>query len=59
MLRNMEDLDQRWMEYASVTRQDVKSDKPFFLAYGTRGCHFDIRTPTMRLSGASYGDCGR
>lgn len=48
----MEDLDQRWMEYGvKFLDKMAKSDKPFFLYYGTRGCHFDnYRTPNMRVA---------
>ena len=39
----------------------AKSDKPFFLYYGTRGCHFD-NYPNAKYAGSSpartsYGDC--
>ena len=38
----MKDLDQRWMQYGvDFLKRMAKSDKPFFLYYGTRGCHFD------------------
>ncbi len=38
----MENLDQRWMKYGvEFIKKMAKNDKPFFLYYGTRGCHFD------------------
>ncbi|MFA9439376.1 sulfatase-like hydrolase/transferase [Uliginosibacterium sp. sgz301328] len=58
----MEDLDQRWMQYGvEFIEKMSKSDKPFFLYYGTRGCHFD-NYPNARYAGrsparTSYGDC--
>ncbi|NYY75684.1 hypothetical protein DMI70_00290 [Escherichia coli] len=58
----MEDLDQRWMEYGvKFLDKMAKSDKPFFLYYGTRGCHFD-NYPNAKYAGSSpartsYGDC--
>jgi arylsulfatase len=49
----MEDLDQRWMEYGvEFIKKMAKSDKPFFLYYGTRGCHFD-NYPNERYAGRS------
>ncbi|HFF8550775.1 TPA: sulfatase-like hydrolase/transferase [Kluyvera cryocrescens] len=58
----MEDLDQRWMQYGvDFLNKMTKSDKPFFLYYGTRGCHFD-NYPNAKYAGSSparttYSDC--
>ncbi len=58
----MEDLDQRWMQYGvEFIKKMQKSDKPFFLYYGTRGCHFD-NYPNEHYAGrsaarTSYSDC--
>ncbi|WJD51098.1 sulfatase-like hydrolase/transferase [Enterobacter sp. PGRG2] len=58
----MEDLDQRWSQYgADFIRTMQKSDKPFFLYYGTRGCHFD-NYPNAYYAGrspakTSFSDC--
>ena len=58
----MEDLDQRWMEYGvDFIKSQAGSAKPFFLYYGTRGCHFD-NYPNQRYAGRSparttYSDC--
>ena len=49
----MEDLDQRWMQYGvEFLKKMAKSDKPFFLYYGTRGAHFD-NYPNDRYKGRS------
>lgn len=49
----MEDTDQRWMEYGvKFLDKMAKSDKPFFLYYGTRGCHFD-NYPNAKYAGSS------
>ncbi len=49
----MEDLDQRWMQYGvEFINKMAKSDKPFFLYYGTRGCHFD-NYPNEKYAGRS------
>ena len=49
----MEDLDQRWAEYGvKFLKKMEKSDKPFFLYFGTRGCHFD-NYPNERYLGSS------
>ena len=49
----MEDLDQRWMQYGvEFLKKMAKSDKPFFLYYGTRGCHFD-NYPNEKYAGRS------
>lgn len=49
----MEDLDQRWMQYGvDFLKKMAKSDKPFFLYYGTRGAHFD-NYPNERYAGRS------
>jgi arylsulfatase len=56
------DLDQRWVEYGEAfIRKQATSDKPFFLYYNTRGCHFD-NYPNDFYRGRStartlYGDC--
>ncbi|TKV05155.1 sulfatase-like hydrolase/transferase [Citrobacter sp. wls619] len=58
----MEDLDQRWMKYGvEFIDSMAKKDKPFFLYYGTRGCHFD-NYPNAHYAGrsparTSYSDC--
>lgn len=58
----MEDLDQRWMKYGvDFINKMAKNDKPFFLYYGTRGCHFD-NYPNAHYAGrsparTSYSDC--
>jgi arylsulfatase A-like enzyme len=58
----MRDLDQRWADYAVNFLQKQKgSKKPFFLYYGTRGCHFD-NYPNDYYKGRSparndYTDC--
>lgn len=58
----MEDLDQRWMKYGvEFINSMAKKDKPFFLYYGTRGCHFD-NYPNAYYAGrsparTSYSDC--
>jgi arylsulfatase len=58
----MRDLDQRWAEYGeNFIRAQADSDKPFFLYYNTRGCHFD-NYPNDYYRGRStartvYGDC--
>lgn len=58
----MKDLDQRWADYAVNFLQKQKgSNKPFFLYYGTRGCHFD-NYPNAHYAGRSpartdYTDC--
>lgn len=49
----MEDLDQRWMEYGvEFIKKMADSDKPFFLYYNTRGCHFD-NYPNEKYAGRS------
>ena len=58
----MKNLDQRWLEYGvEFLNKMAKSDKPFFLYYGTRGCHFD-NYPNDKYAGrsparTSYSDC--
>ncbi|WP_253382810.1 sulfatase-like hydrolase/transferase [unidentified bacterial endosymbiont] len=58
----MEDLDQRWMHYGVDFIHKMKDNsKPFFLYYGTRGCHFD-NYPNAHYAGrsparTSYSDC--
>ncbi|MGQ7146755.1 sulfatase-like hydrolase/transferase, partial [Escherichia sp. SS-MK2] len=49
----MEDLDQRWMEYGvKFLDKMAKSDKPFFLYYGTRGCHIVHLHHAVAIRGA-------
>ena len=49
----MKDLDQRWMQYGvDFLKKMEKSDKPFFLYFGTRGCHFD-NYPNDKYLGSS------
>jgi arylsulfatase A-like enzyme len=58
----VKDLDQRWADYAvDFLRKQKGSKKPFFLYYGTRGCHFD-NYPNAHYAGRSparndYTDC--
>lgn len=58
----IKDLDQRWADYAvDFLRKQKDSSKPFFLYYGTRGCHFD-NYPNAHYAGRSparndYTDC--
>lgn len=58
----MKNLDQRWADYAVNFLQKQKGgSKPFFLYYGTRGCHFD-NYPNAKYLGRSpgrnnYTDC--
>lgn len=58
----MKNLDQRWMQYGvEFLKKMADSDKPFFLYYGTRGCHFD-NYPNEDYAGrslarTSYSDC--
>lgn len=58
----VKDLDQRWADYAvDFLKQQQGSRKPFFLYYGTRGCHFD-NYPNAYYAGRSparndYTDC--
>ncbi|PZF71914.1 sulfatase-like hydrolase/transferase [Taibaiella soli] len=61
-VENIPDLDQDWKKYGQdFIRKMGKSDKPFFLYYCTRGCHFD-NYPNKYYAGRSqsrtvYGDC--
>ncbi len=56
------DLDQRWADYAvDFLKKQNGASKPFFLYYGTRGCHFD-NYPNAFYAGRSparndYTDC--
>ncbi|WP_125955146.1 sulfatase-like hydrolase/transferase [Novosphingobium sp. MD-1] len=56
------DLDQRWANYAvDFLKRQKGGSKPFFLYYGTRGCHFD-NYPNAFYAGRSparndYTDC--
>jgi arylsulfatase len=58
----IKDLDQRWADYGvEFINKMADSDKPFFLYYGTRGCHFD-NYPNEYYQGRSpartvYSDC--
>jgi len=58
----IKDLDQRWLDYGQkFIRQAATGNKPFFLYYGTRGCHFD-NYPNEYYQGrsparTSYSDC--
>lgn len=58
----IKDLDQRWADYGvEFIEKMADSDKPFFLYYGTRGCHFD-NYPNEYYQGRSpartvYSDC--
>ena len=58
----IKDLDQRWANYAVDFLKNQKgTSKPFFLYYGTRGCHFD-NYPNAFYAGRSparndYTDC--
>jgi arylsulfatase A-like enzyme len=58
----MKDLDQRWADYAvDFLKRQKGAAKPFFLYYGTRGCHFD-NYPNAHYAGRSparndYTDC--
>ena len=58
----IKDLDQRWVDYGEKFIQKMaKSDKPFFLYYCPRGCHFD-NYPNNNYQGKSpartvYSDC--
>ncbi|HET6537561.1 MAG TPA: sulfatase-like hydrolase/transferase [Sphingopyxis sp.] len=58
----VKDLDQRWADYAvDFLKQQKGSKQPFFLYYGTRGCHFD-NYPNAYYAGRSparnnYTDC--
>ncbi|WP_413587621.1 sulfatase-like hydrolase/transferase [Bdellovibrio sp. HCB274] len=58
----IKDLDQKWADYAmNFLEQQKSAKKPFFLYYGTRGCHFD-NYPNKKYQGKSlarttYGDC--
>ncbi|MBS0520022.1 MAG: sulfatase-like hydrolase/transferase [Proteobacteria bacterium] len=58
----IKDLDQRWADYGvEFLKKQKGSAKPFFLYYGTRGCHFD-NYPNAYYAGRSrarnsYTDC--
>ncbi|MBO9695271.1 MAG: sulfatase-like hydrolase/transferase [Sphingopyxis sp.] len=58
----IKDLDQRWADYTvDFLRKQKGSKKPFFLYYGTRGCHFD-NYPNAHYAGRSparndFTDC--
>lgn len=59
---NIRDLDQQWLAYGvEFLKKQKDSKKPFFLYYGTRGCHFD-NYPNDYYLGRSparttYSDC--
>lgn len=61
-LVTIRNLDQEWAAYGEkFIRRMAKSDKPFFMYYGTRGCHFD-NYPNDYYQGrsvarTSYSDC--
>ncbi len=61
-LETIKNLDREWAKYGeNFLRKMAKSDKPFFLYYNTRGCHFD-NYPNEYYAGRSpsrttYGDC--
>lgn len=61
-LETIKDLDQSWLGYGvAFLKKMAKSDKPFFLYYNTRGCHYD-NYPNDYYRGRStsrtvYGDC--
>jgi arylsulfatase len=58
----IKNLDQDWTEYAEkFIKGQASSKKPFFLYFGTRGCHFD-NYPNDKYAGksrahTSYSDC--
>ncbi len=58
----IKDLDQKWMQHGvEFIRAQKDAKKPFFLYYGTRGCHFD-NYPNEHYLGrsaarTSYSDC--
>ncbi len=58
----IKDLDQRWAAYGEAfLRRMAQSSEPFFLYYGTRGCHFD-NYPNSYYQGRSparttFSDC--
>ncbi len=58
----IKELDRMWMEYSQdFLRKMAKSDKPWFLYHGARGCHFD-NYPSEDFVGRSparhpYSDC--
>jgi len=61
-LSTISDLDNGWANAADqFIRDQASSDKPFFMYYGTRGCHFD-NYPPDEFAGRSrartvYSDC--
>ncbi|WP_428564756.1 MAG: sulfatase-like hydrolase/transferase [Solidesulfovibrio sp. DCME] len=61
-LDTIKTLDQEWAAYAEqFIRNQAGAQKPFFLYYGTRGCHFD-NYPNDAFAGTSrshtsFGDC--
>lgn len=61
-LESIKDLDQNWAAYAEkFIAAQAGAKKPFFLYYGTRGCHFD-NYPNDAYAGKSrahtpYSDC--
>jgi arylsulfatase len=61
-LAAIRELDPGWVAYGEAFLRRMKgSAKPFFLYYGTRGCHFDNYPPDEYLgksrSRTTYGDC--
>lgn len=61
-LKTIQNLDQDWKNYGlKFIDKMANSDKPFFLYYNTRGCHFD-NYPNDNYKGKSvgrttYSDC--
>jgi arylsulfatase len=52
-LKTIQDLDQDWANYGDAFLRDkARSEKPWFLYYCTRGCHFD-NYPNAKYSGKS------
>lgn len=59
---NIKDLDQKWLTYTvDFLNRQKRAEKPFFLYYAPRACHFD-NYPNDYYRGrsasrTSYGDC--
>ena len=52
-LKTIMDLDQDWCHYGEqFIRNKARADKPWFLYYCTRGCHFD-NYPNHKFAGSS------
>lgn len=61
-MESIKDLDQKWMQYGiDFLKKQKGSKKPFFLYYGTRGCHFDNYPNDYYLGRSAarttYSDC--